>query len=140
MVQSKKNMSWIEETLVIESKRLRFLSQNVEFMSAYISKIKLFFSRAANSKEYYKMKITHKNEDFFFAVSNDKLIEDVPEYFYVFARIVQDKLSLLGIEPKKIDPISLPNIMNMKDVPESVRNSCSIFGNILKKSQVLGNW
>ena len=117
MVQSKKNLNWIEETLVIESKKLKFLNQDLQFMSAYISKIKMFFSRAASTKEYYKMKITHKNQDFFFAVNNEKLIEDVPEYFYVFGRIIQDKLSLLGIEPKKIDPITMPNVMNLKEVP-----------------------
>ena len=84
-------------------------------MSAYITKIKLFFSMAA--KNYFKIKITHKNSDFFFAVSNINMSGDIPEYYYVFSRIVQDKLSVLGIESKKNDPISFPNSMNIKNIP-----------------------
>jgi hypothetical protein len=30
--------------------------------------------------------------------------------------------------------------MNLKDVPQNVKNSSIVFGNILKKSQVLGKW
>ncbi len=30
--------------------------------------------------------------------------------------------------------------MNLKDAPTLLKNSAHVFGNILKKSQILGNW
>lgn len=45
-------------------------------MIAYISKMKLYFTHV--TKDYSKIKITHKNEDFFFAASNYKIVDNVP--------------------------------------------------------------
>lgn len=70
-------------------------------MIAYISKIKMLFSNTNGSKEYMKMKITFKDEDYFFAVSINKKIDHVTEYYYVFSKIIQEKLSQIGFEPKK---------------------------------------
>ena len=35
------------------------------------------------------------------AVSKDKKIFNIDEYYYVFSRIIQEKLMLIGVEPKK---------------------------------------
>jgi hypothetical protein len=45
----------------------------------------------------------------------------------------------IGFEPKKNEATIFPNYMNLKDAPSHLKNSI-VFGNILKKSQVLGNW
>jgi hypothetical protein len=45
----------------------------------------------------------------------------------------------IGFEPKKNEATIFPNYMNLKDTPSHLKNSI-VFGNILKKSQVLGNW
>lgn len=63
-------------------------------MIAYVSKIKLFFTRV--SKDYLKMKITYKDDDYFFAVSTNNKIDNVDEYYYVFSRIIQQKLQQIG--------------------------------------------
>lgn len=63
-------------------------------MIGYVSKIKLFFINV--SKDYLKMKITTKDEDYFFAVSSKRLIDNLPEYYYVFAKIIQEKLTQIG--------------------------------------------
>jgi hypothetical protein len=68
-------------------------------MIAYVTKIKMLFSSV--SKEFLKMKITFKDDNYFFAVSSKRFIDDVPEYFYVFSRIIQEKLTQIGFEPKK---------------------------------------
>ena len=34
----------------------------------------------------------------------------------------------------------LPNFSNLKDLPLNLKSTSYIFGNILKKSQLLGNW
>lgn len=63
-------------------------------MIAYIQKIKLYFTHVA--EDYSRIKITHKNEDFIFAASNLKMVDRVPEYYYVLSRIVQDRLTSMG--------------------------------------------
>lgn len=63
-------------------------------MIAFITKMKLYFTNVA--KDYSKIKITYKNEDVYFAVSNSKIVDHVPEYYYVLSRIVQDKLTSIG--------------------------------------------
>ncbi len=62
------------------------------------------------------------------------------EYYFVFSRIIQDKLVQIGFEPKKNEATIFPNYMNLKDAPQNLRTSAVVYGNILKKSQVLGNW
>jgi hypothetical protein len=110
----------------------------VELMIAYVTKIKLFFTKI--QKDFMKMKITIKEDDYFFALSATRKIDNLDEYYYVFSRIIQEKLTQIGFEPKKNEPTIFPNYMNLKDVPLHLKNSAIVFGNILKKSQVLGNW
>lgn len=95
------------------------MSLNIEFMIAYINKMKLLFTSV--NKDYFKLKITHKGEDFFFAASVTKLTDNVPDYYYVFSRIIQDKLILLGFEPKKNEPSIFPNFMNLKEGPQNLK-------------------
>ena len=35
------------------------------------------------------MKITFKDEDYFFAISSTKKIDNMEEYYYVFSRVIQ---------------------------------------------------
>lgn len=108
-------------------------------MIAYVTKIKLYFTKV--QKDFLKMKITYKDDDFFFAVSmNKKGNNTLEDYFYVFSRVIQEKLLQTGFELKKNEPTIFPNYMNLKDAPSQMKNTCLVFGNILKKSQVLGNW
>jgi len=44
-------------------------------MIAYVTKIKLFFTKVM--KDFFKIKITYKDDDYFFAVSNSKKIDNV---------------------------------------------------------------
>ena len=46
----------------------------------------------------------------------------------------------IGFEPKKNESTIFPNYMNIKDAPLHLKNTAIVYGNILKKSQVLGNW
>ena len=48
------------------------------------------------------------------AVSKDKKAFQVDEYYYVFSRIVQEKLMLIGVEPKKASVEMFPNYMGLK--------------------------
>ncbi len=68
-------------------------------MIAYVTKIKLFFTSV--SKDYFKIKITIKDDDFFFAASSKTKTDNLPDYFYIFSRIIQEKLTQIGFEPKK---------------------------------------
>lgn len=53
------------------------------------------------SKDYLKMKLSLKDEDYFFGVSCKKLIDNLPEYYYLFAKVIQERLTQIGFEPKK---------------------------------------
>lgn len=53
------------------------------------------------SKDYLKMKLSLKDEDYFFGVSSKKLIDNLPEYYYLFAKVIQERLTQIGFEPKK---------------------------------------
>lgn len=63
-------------------------------MIAYINKMKLFFTSV--NKDFFKMKISHKGDDFIFAASITKTTDNLPDYYHIFSRIVQDKMILLG--------------------------------------------
>jgi hypothetical protein len=91
-------------------------------------------------KGYYKVKFTNNGEDYFFGVSSNERVDGVPAYYYVMARIVQEKLALIGIEPTKNTLQMFPNYSALKDFPANLKNSAYVFGNILKKSQLFGNW
>ena len=63
-----------------------------------ITKIKLFFIRTLNGN--YKLKVTCKDEDIFFAVDHKKLNElCLDHYYYLFAKIVTLKLQIMGKKP-----------------------------------------
>ncbi len=63
-------------------------------MIGYINKIKLFYTKI--NKNYLKMKITYKDDDYFFGVNYHNKIDNVDQYYYVFSRIVQEKLLQIG--------------------------------------------
>lgn len=65
-----------------------------------MSKIKLFFTSVSH-KDYLRMKVTVKDEDYLFGVSYKTLIDNLPQYYYLFARIVQEKLVQIGFEPRR---------------------------------------
>lgn len=72
---------------MIEKKRIKFINQNLEFMIAYVSKIKLFFTKI--SRDFIKLKITYKDDDYFFAISSKNKIDGLDQYYYVFSRVIQ---------------------------------------------------
>ena len=85
-MQSKKNQQWIEETMVIEKRKIKFINQNLELMIGYVSKVKLFFTKIA--KGHFKIKISYKDDEYFLGVSTGRKIENLDEYYYVFSRLV----------------------------------------------------
>ena len=76
------------------------------------------------------------------AVSKNKKIYNVDEYYYVFSRVIQQKLMLIGVEPKKAAIQMFPNYMGLKEssINQLMVTNALIYGNILKKSKYLGNW
>jgi hypothetical protein len=53
---------------------------------ANINKIKLLFTNAV--KDFYKVKITHKSEDFYIGASIKSEIAGIPGYYYIFSKII----------------------------------------------------
>lgn len=62
------------------------------------------------------------------------LVKGLPMHFYIFAKILCEKLALMGIDAKE------PNIQQPPGIPEAIIVNSSIYGKILKKSQMLGKW
>lgn len=80
--------------MVIEKRKIKFINQNLELMIGYVSKVKLFFSKIA--KDHLKIKISYKDDDYFLGVSAVRKIDNLDEYYYVFSRIVEEKLIQIG--------------------------------------------
>jgi hypothetical protein len=96
-----------------------------------LTKIKLFFIRTPNGN--YKMKVTFKVEDIFFAVDHKKLNElCLDHYYYFFAKIVTLKLQIMG---KKNTQNSKPKL----GLSEQQLKGAQITGKV-RKSSFFGGW
>lgn len=66
--------------------------------------------------------------------SQQQFIRDLPTYYYILAFVIQQKLTNMNHKLYKCQSSSLPGI------PEALVKNSYIFGQLLKKSSILGRW
>lgn len=96
MICPKKGGDWVKDALVICPNNTINLS-NFSYELKDFSKIKLISEPVKGIP--YRIKITSKQNEILLATSNEDLC-GLPSHYYVFARLIQDKLILQGAKIK----------------------------------------
>jgi hypothetical protein len=93
MLSSKKGVDvWLEEVATLTDKLIVLPGFECPFYD--LNKLKLIFTDIGD--RCFKLKLTRKSDEFIFGASNQKTHRDVPTVFYIFAKVISAKLSMMG--------------------------------------------
>lgn len=102
------------------------------FFLSDLQKIKILPStNSSNTKNQNMIKIQARNQIHLISLSLDKKLYEVPTAYHIFAKLISKKLSREKISS---------TWQKSEHMLKSATDDSYIYGNILKKSQVLGNW
>jgi hypothetical protein len=126
-----KNRSWSRTKVSLQSSKLSFFEFSFEINE--LEKIKILPLSQGKAKKSTTIKLDARKQVVLFSLTQGKKILDLPLAYYLFARLIDKKVLLLGHHPceeaNKGEPISSP-----------ATNDSYIYGHIMKRSQNFGKW